>query len=199
MSGALKIAGVCGFAAPIVALTFILAAIASWPQFSWVNNALSDLGVQSGATAWLFNSGLVVSGVLFAVFAAGLFRLVGKRAVGRVGAAILFLACVALILIGVFNENFRPTHYYVSVAFFVLMPISLLVLTVGFWLEGQRRLSALTLVVAVVAAAVWILQFLFNYVANVAVPEFVSGFAAALWTEAVSYRMLKEASHGTND
>ena len=194
MSGALKIAGVCGFAAPIVALTFILAAIASWPQFSWVNNALSDLGVQSGATAWLFNSGLVVSGVLFAVFAAGLFRLVGKRAVGRVGAAILFLACVALMLIGVFNESFRPTHYYVSVAFFVLMPISLLVLAAAFWISGKRRLGVFTSVTALVAAAVWVLQFTVHYVPNVAIPEFVSGLAGAVWVVVLSYLMANEAS-----
>jgi hypothetical protein len=55
-------------------------------------------------------------------------------------------------------------------------------------------LSAVTLAVALVAAAVWVLQFLFKYVANVAVPEFVSGFAGAVWTEVVSYEMLKEAS-----
>lgn len=80
-----KIAGICGVATPIVAYVCIFSAIAAWPQFSWVNNALSDLGVQQGITASLFNFGLVASGFLSLVFAVGLFRLGGKRLLSRVG------------------------------------------------------------------------------------------------------------------
>ena len=41
---------VAGIATPIVAFASILTAIASYPQFSWTNNALSDLGVVAGVT-----------------------------------------------------------------------------------------------------------------------------------------------------
>jgi hypothetical protein len=37
-----------------------------------------------------------------------------------------------------------------------------------------------------------VLQFTVSYVSNVAIPEFVSGFAGAMWTAVVSVMMLKE-------
>ena len=54
----LKISGVCGTIAPIVAFTFILLAILNFPQFSWTENALSDLGVQEGVTQYYLILGL---------------------------------------------------------------------------------------------------------------------------------------------
>jgi len=190
----LKVAGISGVIAPIVAFTCILAAIASYTPFNWVNNALSDLGVQSGVTAPIFNSGLVISGLLFLVFTIGLFRSVGKSWLGKTGAIVLCLACISLVSIGIFNESFKPTHYLVSVAFFALMPISMLVLVTSFWFAGQRRLSLFTLAIAFAAATPWVLQLLIHYVSGVAVPEFVSGLAGAVWTEILSIKMLKEAS-----
>jgi hypothetical membrane protein len=159
-----------------------------------VNNALSDLGVQSGITAPLFNSGLVVSGLLFTFFATGLFPLLGKSVIGKVGAAVFVLACVALVCIGVFNEHFSPTHYIVSVMLFVLLPISLLILTGAFWLTGRKGLSVFTLALALAVATPWILEFTVHYVSGVAIPEFVSGLAGAAWTMVLGNKMLKEAS-----
>ena len=193
-----KIAGIIGLAAPFFAFACILLAIASWPQFSWTNNALSDLGVQSGITAIVFNSGLVISGFLFIVFATGLFSFVGKRFVGKVGAAVFALACVLLIAIGVFNENFRPTHYFVSVGLFMLLPISLLILVVAFWVDGKHKLSVFTLALALFAAAVWVLEFTVHYVPGVAIPEAVSGLAGALWVMVLSYLMLKQGAKASS-
>jgi hypothetical membrane protein len=191
----LEVAGACGLIAPFVAYACILVAVGSWAKFSWVNNALSDLGVQSGITAPLFNSGLVVSGILFIVFATGLFPLLGKSVVGKVGATVFVLACVALVCIGVFNEHFSPTHYIVSVMLFVFMPISLLILTGAFWHKGHKGLSVFTLALALVAVVPWILEFTVHYVSGVAIPELVSGLAGAAWTMVLGNKMLKEASH----
>lgn len=115
----------------------------------------------------------------------------------RVGASLFILTCVALISIGVFNESFSPTHYCVSVAFFVLLPISLFVLVAAFWRAGQRRMSMFTLALAFIAATPWVLQFTVHYVSNVAIPEFISGLAGVAWTIVLSYKMLKEASRST--
>ena len=194
LSKVFKIAGIGGVATPIVSYVCIFSAIASWPQFSWVENALSDLGVQQGITAPLFNVGLVASGFLSLVFAVGLFRLGGKSLLSRVGAVVFVLACVSLIGIGVFNESFSPTHFFVSVAFFVLLPVSLLVFVGGFWFAGRRRAAIFTLVVAFAAAVPWVLQFGIHYVSNVAVPEFVSSVAGTLWMVVLSFKMLKEPS-----
>jgi hypothetical membrane protein len=186
-----RIGATSGIVAPIVAFICILTAIASYPTFSWTNNALSDLGVVSGITASLFNFGLLASGILalnFAIF--GLFTYFGKSWVGKIGSAVFAAATIALIGISVFNENFSPTHYLVSVAFFTLAPIALFILTIGFWLSHQRRMAAFTVAVGVAAALPWILLFTFNYVPNVAIPEFLSALAVSIWAVVLGKKMI---------
>jgi hypothetical membrane protein len=186
-----RIGAASGIIAPIVAFVCILIAIASYPIFSWTNNALSDLGVVSGVTASLFNFGLLASGILafnFALF--GLFTYFGKSWVGKIGSIIFAAATLALIAISVFNENFSPTHYLFSVAFFTLAPIALFILTFGFWLNHQRGIAAFTVAVGVAAALPWIMLFTFNYVPNVAIPEFLSALAVSVWAVFLGKKML---------
>jgi hypothetical membrane protein len=85
-------------------------------------------------------------------------------------------------------------HYFVSVMFFVLLPLSMLVIVGGFWLIRQVRMAVFTLLVAVVAAAPWVLLFSVRYVSGVAVPEAVSAFAGSVWAVVLSGKMLKQAS-----
>jgi hypothetical membrane protein len=189
-----KTGAVAGLSAPILAFTCILSAIASYPRFSWTNNALSDLGVVKGVTGPLFNFGLYASGFLGFVFAIfGLFSYAGKSLVGKVGTSAFATATVALIAIGVFNESFSETHYAVSVAFFVLVPVSLFIITCALVLSHQTGTAILTVGIGVAAALPWILLFAFDYVPNVAIPETISGLAVSAWTIALSYRILKQA------
>jgi hypothetical membrane protein len=190
----LKVAGICGFLTPIIAFALIFSAIVSYPEFSWVDNALSDLGVVEGVTAALFNSGLVVGGVLCVIFATGLFMFLKERTVGKIGASIFALASLALFAIGVFPENVEPVHYIVSVMFFMLLPIAMLIIVGAFWLMRKVRMAVFTLLVAVAAATPWVLYFSINYAPNVAVPEAVSAFAGSVWTVVLSGKMLRKAS-----
>jgi hypothetical membrane protein len=192
-AGLLLVSGIYGVLAPVLAFTFILLAVGSYPQFSWTANALSDLGVVSGVTAGVFNSGLIICGVLCLTFAVGLYLLV-ESVIGRVGVFVFALACVSLVAIGTFPESVSPAHYMVSVAFFVLLPISLLVITAGFALKRQAKMAVFTLAVAVVAALPWVLYFTVHYVSGVAVPEAVSGLAGGVWTVVLGYKMLQAAT-----
>lgn len=179
----------------MLAFTCILISIYSYPAFSWANNALSDLGIVPGVTGPLFNFGLYGSGLLtlsFAVF--GLFNYLREHWVGKVGAVAFAAAGLALMGIGFFPENWVPAHYLFSVAFFVLLPISLLVITGAFAFERRARMALFTLLIAVVAALPWILYFFVHYVSGVAIPEAVSGLAGGVWTVALSYKMLRAAS-----
>jgi hypothetical membrane protein len=186
-----KIGASSGIVAPIAAFVCILTAIASYPTFSWTNNALSDLGIVPGITSSLFNFGLLASGVLafnFAIF--GLFSYLRKSWVGKIGSAVFAVATLALIAISIFNENFSPTHYLVSVAFFTLAPIALFILTFGFLLSRLRGMAVFTVLVGVAAALPWLLLFTFNYVPNVAIPEFLSGLAVSAWAIVLGKKML---------
>ena len=198
MTNHLRIAGTVGLIAPFFSFACILLSIASWSPFNWVNNALSDLGVQSGITRIIFNNGLVFSGLLLIIFATGISPLIDKLILGKVGSAVFILACVALIGIGIFNENLSPAHYIFSVAFFMLFPISMLVLVGAFWIEERHKLSMFTLALSLAAAATWVLQFTVHFVSDVAVPEFVSGLLGAIWTIELSYLMLEKSKNDSS-
>ncbi len=190
----LKLAGIAGVLTPLLAFLFIGLAIASYRQFSWFFNALSDLGVVSGLTATLFNIGLLISGLLALIFSVGLFVLFHERAIGKAGAALFVLACLSLEGIGLFPENMHPFHYAFSVAFFVFLPIALLVI-LGYYLkDSEWKMSLFTLVSALVAAVPWVLQFTLPYVSGVAIPEAISSAAGSIWVLVLSYKMLKQAA-----
>ena len=189
----LKISGVCGILAPIVAFTFILLAILNSPQFSWTEKALSDLGVQEGVTATLFNSGLMIAGILLLVFVSGLFVL-QKTMLGRIGVFISVLAALALVAIGTFPESVEPTHYYVSVAFFLLLLVSMLVIGATFLLTARVELGFFTFLAAIVAALVWIMQWTIGFGSDVAIPETLSALSASTWSIVLGFQMLKQGS-----
>ncbi|MGB9714084.1 MAG: DUF998 domain-containing protein [Candidatus Bathyarchaeales archaeon] len=187
-----KITALSGIITPIVAFSCIALAIAYYPPFSWTNNALSDLGVVEGVTSMVFNGGLIVSGILATIFAIGLYNYLGGSTLGKAGSLIFVLDTLALMLIGVFPENIKPTHYYVSVMFFMLFPIAMLVLTAAFLKNANAKMGLFTFLVAAFAAAVWIIQWTVGFGSNVAIPETLSALAASAWTIVLSVKMLKE-------
>jgi hypothetical membrane protein len=188
----LKLSGLCGIITPFVAFAFVLTAIVYSPEFIWTGNALSDLGIQTGVTATLFNTGLITSGILALLFASGLFLFMRNQIVDRIGVAVFVLDTLALIAIGVFPENVTPTHYYVSVTFFALFPLAMLFLVVAFALAGKKRMSLFTLIIALFAAATWIFQWTIGFGSNVAIPEALLALSASAWSIVIGFKMFRE-------
>lgn len=184
----LKASGGSGIFAPLIAFALILLAIAYSPRFSWAENALSDLGVQQGVTAVLFNSGLIITGLLFLVFALGLFIVLRGRTLGKTGAFILVLDAFALTAIGVFPENVKPVHLYASVSFFVLFPTSLFFIGTALLQMSQLNLGLFTFLIAIVAALVWVIP----YGGGVAVPETLAALSASTWSIVLGFRLLRQ-------
>jgi hypothetical membrane protein len=190
-----RIGAVSGIAVPILAFSCSLTAIASYPEFSWTNNALSDLGIIVGVTGPVFNFGLCSSGLLVFVFVVfGLFNYLGNSWIGRIGTITFVATGVTLMGIGIFSENAVPYHYLLSVAFFVLLSISLFIIAAAFALKRQTKMAAFTLLTGLFATTPWILQFMIHYVSGVAIPEFVSALAGSAWIMVLSYKMLRAAS-----
>ena len=194
----LKISGICGILTPIVACAFILPAIVLYPQFSWTANALSDLGVVAGTTAILFNSGLITSGVLAMLFASGLLIFLREKSLGRIGASIFVLGTLALIAVGVFPESVKPMHYYVSVAFFVLLLVSMFIISAAFVFVAKLKMGVFTFLIATFAATVWIVHFSTRLVSGVAIPETLSVLSASMWCVVLGFKMLKETSRSSD-
>jgi hypothetical membrane protein len=186
MSMLLRIAGLCGVIAPVISLSFIALAIAYTPQFNWFTWALSDLGVNEAAL--IFNSGLIVGGILTTIFAIGLMQILRKQVLGFLGALTLILSTVSLCAIGVFPESAGRIHLYVSISFFALLAISLLIIGVALVRESSQRYlglySILTVVVAVIAA--WVIPH-----EGAAIPEIIGVLAASVWNIVFGIKLFK--------
>ncbi|MBI4173876.1 MAG: DUF998 domain-containing protein [Candidatus Aenigmarchaeota archaeon] len=168
-----KIAGYCGLLAPSIAVVSIVLAILASPNFSFAGNALSDLGIEPGIAALLFNYGLIVSGMLFLAFSFGLFaRLAGA---GRLGAAVMALASIALAAVGAFPENLEPLHFYASFSYFLLFPLATLLVATALSRDGEKRLAWRGYVSVLIAFAsiLWIAR----SGHGIAIPEIVHALA----------------------
>jgi hypothetical membrane protein len=169
----------------LVVLSLIGLAIARSPWFSWTGNALSDLGAHEAAA--IFNSGLILGGIIFSVFAVGLWESLWGKALGRVGGLMALLTAIALCAIGIFPETAGEIHLYASLAFFLLLPVSLWLVGAALVQLGERRLGALVVIAGVVALAVWALPW-----PAVAIPEIISSFAAAASSIALGVRLFRD-------
>jgi len=182
-----KVGAICGVIVPAVAFTAILTSIVLSPWFSWYSNALSDLGNYAGSdVAPIFNTGLLISGLLTIVFGLGVFRGFENCKIGKVGALILTAAGIALACIGIFSEDAGRIHFYVSVAFFSLFPISLLVLGPAMFLRWSQKLGIFSIMIAILAALPWAFSW-----EGVAIPETISAAFASLWSMIIGIKMLK--------
>jgi hypothetical membrane protein len=109
-----------------------------------------------------------------------------------VGVFILAAACAALVSISIFPENIKPVHYIASVAFFTLLPIALLTIAGSFWLSHKKQMTLFTLLVALIAAIPWVLQLSLRIFSGVAIPEFVSALAGAVWVAFFAIKMTRD-------
>lgn len=195
----IKICGICGVLSPMLSFTFISLSIVTFPEFSWTENALSDLGVKEGFTAVLFNYGLIIGGIFALVFALGLFKFLQEKLLGRIGAFLFILDALSLVAIGVFPENFGRIHHYVSVMFFAFFPMSILIICATFLNIGKVKIGLFTFAVALVVAIVWIMQFTVKFGSNVAIPETLSALSASAWSIILGIQMLKHTSRSKNE
>lgn len=78
------------------------------------------------------------------MFALGIFMVLRRKTLGKIGAFILILDALALSAIGVFPENVEPTHLYASVTFFALFPTSLFFIATALLQMSQINLSLFT-------------------------------------------------------
>ena len=187
----MKIAGLCGITAPIISISLILLAIHNAPWFSWTGNALSDLGVE-GFPAVLFNTSLIVGGSLTTVFAIGLIQALRIHTLTRVGSVLFLLDAFALCAIGVFPETVGRLHFYVSVAFFTLLPLSLLLSGLAMVLETtKRRWGLLAIIVAIIAVGTWMFRW-----PSAAIPEFIASLAASSWSVLSGIKLYKQSTNG---
>ena len=182
-----RLAGLAGLLTPVLTLTLIFVSIALSPWFSWHDNALSDMGVNTIAP--LFNGALLIGGLLYFVFVIGFLRWRGLASrLAKLAAIAMIVGGIGLCLIGIFTENAGRIHYYVSAAYFLATPLAYGLFGADWVRRGDRLMGWLTIAAGITA-------FLMIAVVphkRIAVPEILAALTMGMWTFAVSLKMLIE-------
>jgi hypothetical membrane protein len=174
--------GIAGIIGPIIALLFIFYSITIYPNFSWYSNYLSDLGV--GKTAPFFNYPLIFEGIMNFIFAIGFAYTLQKGVWSKVGAILLIIGGLSLALVGIFNENSADhIHEYVAMGYFVILPLSLIVLGVVNF-KNFKIYSIVTVLLAIIALIVILSH------GQHAIPEMSEALILSAWIIANSALMI---------
>lgn len=179
-----------GYLAPFIALSGIAISIGLSPSFDWSANALSDLGHYTRTDigpdplvrAIVFNVGLAATGILMIVITIG-FMMQLKDLPTRIAMVPFLVAAGFLTLIGIFSENFSPTHRIVSEGLFMSFPFAMWFVGLS-WLRFPRLrwFSVISLLLPFVSVYLWSGTFAGTMPwTGVAIPELLTAFTAIIW------------------
>jgi hypothetical membrane protein len=167
-----KIAGVCGIASQLIALTMILVVTVNSPWFSWTEYNISVLGVE-GSMKTLFNWGLILTGLLSLIFAIGLRKNLLLSRPGQYGVISLIIGSMGVATIGIFPRSIDLPHDVASVVFFLF-------LILAFLLIGTASI-----------AAFWRIPWTWN---GDAIPQLLNCLPWSLWTIVFGVMLLRNFS-----
>lgn len=170
----------------MAAYPFILTSIALSPWFNLYNNALSDLGntVTNGSVGYVYNAGLILTGVLVIAFAALLLRQ-NRNLKVAVWTAPLIFASFDLALVGIFSENTGSVHGLVSEIFFLMIVVTMLAFSYVSWPLGHERIGAVALIFGILSAIIWFVKWPWS---GVAIQESVTSGMTAVWLVLVALK-----------
>ena len=149
-----EVAAWIGAIAPICALVSIGFSLALSPWFSWTQNALSDLGVSKVAP--IFNSGLILTGILTSVFAIAYAKAEQEDNISLTGAIVLLFMGISTVGVGVFTEAFLGMHILFAFSCFGSLILSFTLFCVRFVLElGTKKLIYIASSITIIGLVVW--------------------------------------------
>jgi len=179
-------------AAPLVIVFycfFTLTSIVLFPKaFSPFVNYLSDLGnsALSPDGAWFYNTGCILTGLALFPFFAGLYSWYPREKLGKalvVMAQIMgFASAFALIMIGVFSEDYLVQHLFWSDLFFVLN-ILVLVLANAYLMTRRNFIRP----IGYYGLTVAVINVLFVLLSNTPILEWFTVFSALGYAGMLAY------------
>lgn len=164
-----KFFAILGITSPLIAYICIGLSIYLSGSFSWHISALSDLGhAQESNVSLIFNSGLLVSGFLTALYSVKSLSNYAKYTSISLSFSALMLQAVAT-----FDEIYGSIHFIVSILFFVSAGATCLIYSI----EKKSILAASAFLIGLLS---WVLWWIDIYEVGIAVPEIVSALAVTL-------------------
>ncbi len=182
--------GFCGFVGPILTLILIITSTILSPTFRWDTNTLSDLGV--GDVSLLFNSSLIIGGILNLLFTLGLYNILSKEKLAKTGATLIMLSSISLSLIGIFTLSYKTMHTIVALAEFILPPIGIILIGFSTKEKTIKKLSITTGITALTAILVLpIILSALKLTVGFAVPELLEALIVSTWIVFMATKLLK--------
>ena len=186
----IRLGGLCGILGSVLALGMVFVATVISPWFRWDTNALSELGV--GEVSLIFNSAVIIGGVLNFIFALGVRKYLSGRRVIRIGAALIMLSSVCLAFVGIFTIEYHFAHAIVSLGYFVLAPIGFILIGLGTERDTIRTPSIVTGIAALLAILMLPMMFLvMPFKVGFAVPEMIEALILAAWMVFIGVKLLR--------
>lgn len=175
---------------PLVAAISIGLAISKAPWFSWKNNALSDLGIDSQA-AIFFNGGMVLCGVLGLFFISQWHSIFYTSLFNKLALISLFCIALGIIGVGLITEDYGKIHFWVAVFFFVTLILFTLFSSLGqIQTETSKKIGYLGIILVCIA----IFQWKPPWPKGIAIPEAISSTAGVVWIFIIAYKVYKYGS-----
>lgn len=149
-----RLSGLVLLASTALFIIAMLYAESLYPRYSRVDNYISDLGV--GATAAIFNTAAIIAGLGTLIAAILLFQNKKENKNNKLTAALLGIAGIGLIGVGVFPENTGAVHVIFAAIIFIFGALAAIASSRNaktptntiFALLGIISLVALTLIAA---------------------------------------------------
>ena len=193
----ISLAGISGVTGSTLPLIMILASTILEKSFSWNRNALSDIGISP--LAWLFNTALVVGGLLNLLFAFGLRSYLSKARWSKIGVSLIIVSSISLTLVGVFTEDYLIIHALVALGYLLLAPLGLICIGEG---EKKQQIAKASLLLGIMGLMAILGLPIITFVASLqigfAVPEFLESLALSIWTFWVSLKLIRHKMRQDN-
>lgn len=182
--------GLCGILGSVLSLIMVFAATIISPWFRWDTNALSEMGV--GDVSLLFNSAMIIGGILNLIFAIGIREYLGREGLAEYGTALIMLGSVSLALVGVFTVSCPILHGIVALGTFVLPPTGFILIGFSSKQPKIKILSIITGISALVVILVFpVILLAFQFNVGFSVPEIIEGLVVAAWVIFMGIKLLQ--------
>ncbi len=120
------IGGYSGLISVLIFSVFLVVSIYLHKNFSLIKNSLSDLGKLGVKYAYVFNAGLIISGILFFLFSISLILFCVSRPIKYSAGVFLLISSIFLILIGLAPKG-TPFHNPFAVIYYNLAMVGIFV------------------------------------------------------------------------
>lgn len=149
-------------------------------------STLSELGGQV-PSRWIFNSAVIIGGLLGIVFSLGIYSRLGSSITGKAGCIAMMIASFGLISIGIFPIDTGEPHTVASIFFFSVAAASVIILLrpVQKWV-GTRGAPF------IISVAILVVTFACLFTTPVPFTEAVAVAGLLVWVLALSIWMIRE-------